>query len=179
MDDTDEGTVPATGWHPNCIVNRGHEITSANWTSFLYELEAVLAELIIHRGAFIVLNVEGPEDLFVQLQVGQDGSIRADASSTMHRACNCPAPRHLVPPEWQAKLLQLGWRPYVIDWEDDKAGPSHRPNYQRDSQPDWLWVAAMFSELMARTLVEVFEVATPTGVRMRFGSFRGEKAEVA
>ena len=160
----------------DCIINRGHRITSDNWTEFLFELEAILAELVIHRRAFVVLKVSGPLGLFVQLEVSPDGAIEAEAVSTMHRPCNCPAPRHLIPAAWQERLLQLGWRPYVVDWVDGQPGPNHRENFFKHSDPDWLWIAAMFSELLVRTLVEVYEVEAPTELTMILGSFRGDTA---
>jgi hypothetical protein len=87
----------------------------------------------------------------------------------MHRSCPCPAPRHLLPEAWQNRLVGLGWRQFVIDWHDGGAGPDHRVNFHRDSEPDWIWVAAMYAELTVRTMVEVFGVDSPQQVVPRFG----------
>lgn len=162
MPDCVDGNSHGVVDHDRCIARRRPQLGSATWTELLVELEGLIADLVVHRAAFLVLSVPGPDGLFAQLAVLSDGGVEAEAVSTATRPCRsagCPEVRHLLTADEQDGLRALGWR---------DPNP-HRLNFHRASEPGWLWVAPLFSELLVRTLAEPFGATSPVVLTLSTG----------
>jgi hypothetical protein len=146
--------------HTDCLVKAGHTVTSETWGDFFYEVEVLTSELVEHGRAFMILDIPGDEEVFVQLMVSRDGTVHAEAPKTVLKPC-CGR-RHELEPERQALLLSFGW-----------CGPDpsrDRPLWWREADPRWPIPQMVLSELLVRTLVEVFRAESPKSLELRFGN---------
>lgn len=137
-----------------------------NWTTLIYDLERRITEIAEMHDGFLVLNCDRSDDPFVQLVVQGGGYLIAEASATI-RDEDGPDDRKLIDDAIAQRLLGLGWCAPLAD-PMKLATPQERPNFFKES-PTHQLNAAMFAELLVRTLCEAFVVDDPSLVRVRGG----------
>lgn len=151
--------------HENCLLKTGFEITATTWTDLLLELEVLLSRLREHGRAFAIVRALGPEDVFVQAGLSAEGIFRVEAPvDLLNPECPC-SNRHPLGLDQSARLLQLGWNP------PSGLGDAYLcPLWWREADAGWAFPEMLFSELLVRTLVEVFSVGSPRLLTTEIGN---------
>ena len=149
-----------------CVPNVFRPISSATWTDLIFGTEACLNSLASHGGGYLVLNVDRPDDPFVQFVVDVLGFVEAEAASTV--VAEEGQAWRLVDSSTEHRLLRIGWHPPDAD-PLRLAEPAEHPNFHRSWPGEIGYPPALFAELGVRTLAEAFEVNKAALVRVRGG----------
>jgi hypothetical protein len=132
-------------------------LRSTSWSEALHEIERLLTGLVEAIDAYLVINVDVVDDVFVQFHCSGNGIITAEAAATYRCGSNCFR-RHLLEPQAAARLIGLGWQPPDLDpLRIALAGTGH-PNFYKTWGVGSGWPSALFSDLTVRTFHDVWQL---------------------